>query len=325
MSLHSCPECIVKSTLTPHSLVSGFRTPDGKDPSLIPQLNGKVFVLKDFTEVQEMNHTARDEVYSVLRGAYDGIVEKDFGNGIKRKYEPCHFSMLAGTTHHIQAERRTALGERFIMYRMRDSAIAASVSIRAAMSNVGEEGAMRTELQTAARDFLEQDFKIEAKLSPRDIDKIVALAQLCGLLRGQVTKDFRGEIIQYRPESEVGTRLAKQLKKLAISLQSLTGGTTLNRDTMRIVERVALDTSTDFDASIYKTVGASGKEGLTVQELVDKLGIPKTTLKDKVDDMELMGVLRHDRYSNEAGRGAPVYKYVLTQRSKSLWDILNEE
>lgn len=321
MSLHACPECIVKSTLTPHSLVSGFRTPDGADPSLIPQLNGKVFVLKDFTEVQEMNRVARDEVYSVLRGAYDGLVEKNFGNGIVRQYT-VHFSMLAGATHHIQADRHTALGERFLMYRMKDATRSATI-IRAAMSNVGDEGNMRGKLQEVAAAFLGQDMPVDADLDENGLEQIVALAQLSALLRGEVAKDMRRELILYRPQAEVGTRLAKQLKKLAISLQAIAGGGKIvTPDCLKLVRRVALDTASDFDMEITMAVGRAGAQGLTLHQLSEKLRIPKTTLKEKLEDMELLDILRHEKEPNQAGRGAPTFRFLLSKQVQPLWETV---
>jgi hypothetical protein len=94
--------CVFRSTVTAHGLVSGWK--EG-DPSLIPLLSGKSFVLKDMTEVLSMPPMERDQIFATLRGAFDGSVDKSFGNGVHRVYnrlcEPPfeRFSMLAGVTH----------------------------------------------------------------------------------------------------------------------------------------------------------------------------------------------------------------------------------
>ena len=49
--------CRFESALTPHCLVSGFRSE--RDPSLIPKLDQRCFVLKDYTEVLSMNNPKR--------------------------------------------------------------------------------------------------------------------------------------------------------------------------------------------------------------------------------------------------------------------------
>lgn len=138
MSLSQCSTCEIRSTVTPHSLVSGFQLPGGKDPSLIPNLIGKTFILKDFTEVLQMPRNSKDEVYSILRGAYDGEVSKPFGNGLYRQYKG-YFSMITGVTQAIFAESGTSLGERFLIYHfVKGVGFDADQTIMAAIGNSGE-------------------------------------------------------------------------------------------------------------------------------------------------------------------------------------------
>jgi DNA-binding HxlR family transcriptional regulator len=319
-SMADCDEVIVRSTLTPRSLVSGFRLPGDLDPSLIPLLDGKVFVLKDFTEVLSMPRTERDEVYAILRGAYDGTVEKTFGNGVNRIYES-HFSMLAGVTYHVQADKTASLGERFLMYKMRE--LGGPEALMQAMRNSGHEGAMRSELRGVMKCYVESrlvDLDALPEVRADMVERFVVLAQLVALLRGEVSRDFRGENILYRPEPEVGTRLAKQLKKLATCLQLLDGGKVVGREAYRLAERVALDTCKGFELDIFQSVGAEGK---TAQEIAESVGIPRTTLRESVENMVLLGVLRREKVKGDGGRrGAPEVQYSLTSVGQQYWDYL---
>lgn len=316
LSLHKIDETIIKSTLTAHSLVSGYRMPNDLDPSLIPQLHGRVFILKDFTEVLQMPRSDRDEVYSILRGAYDGTVEKTFGNGITRQYE-CHFSMIAGVTHHIQADRTASLGERFLLFKMEGDA--PETAIYAAMKNSGHENTMREELAEIALKFISHEIPIDNLPEVPDpmLEQLVNLAQFVAHLRGEVSKGYRENIL-YRPHPEIGTRLAKQLKKLAVCLQLLDGGKEVSKDNYELVERVALDTCRGFELDIFKAVGRSGNKGAVLTEISDKTGIPRTTVREKLEDLVLMGIFWKKK-TRQKGPGRPESRYILSSSADFLW------
>jgi len=76
------PKAYFLSNLTPTTLVSGLK-PKGKlpEPSLLPKLDGKTLVLKDFTTVLSMRHDNQAEILAQLREIYDGSYSKAFGNG----------------------------------------------------------------------------------------------------------------------------------------------------------------------------------------------------------------------------------------------------
>jgi len=64
------------SSLTPNSLVSGLK--DGKH--LLPELDGKTLIIKDFTMTLESHRENRDALFGALRDAYDGSYSKAFGS-----------------------------------------------------------------------------------------------------------------------------------------------------------------------------------------------------------------------------------------------------
>jgi hypothetical protein len=80
-------QAVFLSTLTPNTLVSGFKTKDGFNPSLLPKLKDKLLVLKDFTSVLSMRQESRTEVIGQLREAYDGKYDKGYGNGVTINWE----------------------------------------------------------------------------------------------------------------------------------------------------------------------------------------------------------------------------------------------
>ena len=324
LSVADSKHCVLRSNLTAASLVSGFRTGDGKDPSLLPQLNGKVFVMKDFTEVLKLPVTSRDEIYSTLRGAYDGSVERQFGNGIMRNYQNLHFAMLAGVTPEIYGQREASLGERFLMLHIIKGTDYENDTVLRALENVGKDANIMDELAAVASTYL--DFEIDdATISdvvasfPEDFNlRIAGLAQLVAILRGEVRYDFKGERMLYRPQFEVGARLAKQLRKLALSLALLEDPIGYNDNVMRIVGRVAFDTCVGFNLEVIQAVMM--QPNCTISEMHEMTAIPMSTLRSLVDDLIILEALhREKKVSNE--RGAPEYQYRFSEKLITFWSM----
>lgn len=323
LSLRTLSRCHFASTITPHTLVSGFSLQGGADPSLLPQLGGKTFVLKDFTEVLQMPPITKADVYSVLRGAYDGEVTKPFGNGIVRQYR-CYFNMLSGVTQDIFAESGASLGERFLIFHViRGVGFTSDDAILAAISNVGEDEKMKAELESIASSFLEVEVTAadrEAVSLPIEIArKVVALAQFVSMLRASVAKDQRSGIVMHRPQHEVGTRLAKQFSKLLQGLALCHYPKGITDDDYRLLARVAMDSCIGFNLDIVRALWESDRQ--TVQELSEKCTIPISTLNERLKDLGMLGVLCRERVDGSMGRGVgqPPIHWYLTDVVKKHW------
>lgn len=321
--LMSCAEVgntAMESSLTPKSLVSGFIMPGGKDPSLIPQLFGKTFILKDFTEILAMNKTNKDEIYAILRGAYDGRVEKPFGNGQKRHYEG-YFTMLTGVTPKIYGETTTSLGERFLLFHMKHIPGADNSDVvMQAMDNSGGELALKGALNAAAKSFLEWGIT-EADLPQvsQDIKRRIAnLAQLVAMLRATVEKEGQSDRIVYRAEYEVGTRLAKQLYKLIVSLGLLNYPAKVGEAEYQLVQRVAMDSCVGWNRdALIMLARANGK---TAQEIADMAHVPLSTMRSHLENLTHLSVLHKEREKNPAGRGAPIVRYIMSDGVMRFWE-----
>lgn len=320
MSTNGCQACEVRSTVTPHSLVSGFQLPGGKDPSLIPHILGKTFILKDFTEVLQMARNSKDEVYHILRGAYDGEVIKQFGNGLVRHYRG-YFSMITGVTQAIFAESGTSLGERFLIYHfVKGVGFDADAMIMAAIGNSGEEKKMKSALQEAAKSFLE--YQVDGHCQPvfdRSYAlRIVGLAQFVAMLRGSVERGFNREQLKFRPQHEMGTRLAKQFKKLLMGLAITNEDYKISEDDYRLVVRIALDTCIGFNLEIVRLL--IEMDGSSVREIAEAIVLPLTTCREQLEDMEALHVVWKTYEDNPAGRGAPIAVYHVTDTVKRHWE-----
>lgn len=324
-SMGTSPRCVLRSSLTAHSLISGWRGEQG-DPSLIPKLAGLALVCKDFTEVISMPSIAQDEIFSTLRGAYDGTVVKTFGNGVQREYNDCHFSLVAGVTSAIHACKTATLGERFLKFQIvRQSGREADDLVRAAMSSVGKEKQLEEALQTATMRFLERvPDALSMPLLPSDLaDRLMGTVQLVAFLRATVSRDQRSDIVQFRPVPEAGTRLAKQLAKMSMMLAFVEGRNQVSESDFRLVERIARDTSGGFALDIVEALQRCGGEA-TKSDLEGKADLPHGTVYKYVEDMQVLGILQvAGKIASSSGRPSLTYK--LTSEVHRLWQMSRGE
>jgi hypothetical protein len=310
MSFAEIGNVISRSTVTAHSLVSGYQMAGNKDPSLIPMLMDKTFILKDFTEILQMNKQMKEEIYAILRGAYDGQVQKQFGNAVRREYTG-YFNMMTGVTHAIFAEHQAGLGERSLIFKM-DSppGLDLTAQIRGALQNAGKESEMKAALQKAVKARMEYRVTQEdVPVIPEDyMERVIALAQVVSCLRAGVAQDRVSGRLHYRPQAEVGTRLAKQLLKALTGLTfDRVGDPYPIEDDMRIVTRLALGSCTMWNVEAMAAL--SGKDGLTIPEISRAADIPTTTLRDQMEELLLLGVVTKKMIQNSGGRGAPMAQY----------------
>lgn len=320
-SLSETGRCLLRSTVTPASLVSGWKGEGDKDPSLIPKLKGLTFVAKDFTEILTMPQIAQDEVFSTLRGAYDGVVQKPFGNGVTREYKDCRFSMLAGVTHAIHACRNASLGERFLKFQYKKmEAEQAEAAVIAAIASIGQEVEMEKSLCDAASAFLAR--KVDAKTLPaipkEFADRLLALVQLIAFLRAQVERDPRTNDVRYRPEPEAGTRLAKQLSKLAKMIALVEDKVEVDAEVYALVERVAYDTAHGFHLDVVDAMMRMGGEG-TRDVMRKEADVSASTIGRYVDDLAILRIIVDTGKKTNPESGRPAVIYRITDKIAGLW------
>ena len=301
MSLSWAEECYPLTSLTPHALVSGTQWGPGKDPSLLPQLDRKVLVLKDFTTILSMNYAARDEIFGILRDIYDGRTEKSFGNGLKREYK-VKFGILAGVTPVIEtfSTMNQSLGERFLRYRLPlDTKRSEEQKILKAIKNVNNELKMRAELCQAAASIIARknpEHDVMPQFTERYLPKVVALAQLAAWLRGVVDRDKFTQQVLYKPSSEVGTRMAKQLVKLAMGVGIFRGTRLLEAYEYNCIKHVAVDSCPQRAVMILSALYQAEKQEnlamLKTKEIVDRTFLPQATVLRMMEDLNLLRLVQ---------------------------------
>jgi predicted ArsR family transcriptional regulator len=322
-ALANTRRCIFRSSVTPHCLVSGWKDggPSG-DPSLVPKLKGLTFVAKDFTEVLSLPTVAQEEIFSTLRGAYDGYVQKTFGNGVTREYMDCHFSMISGVTNAIHGNRQASLGERFLKLQVAKlEGTRAEDVIASAIASVGIERKMEDATKLVVSRFLAR--KIDPTKLPEVpnafVIRLTALVQLVAMLRAQVEREkYEKEVVVYRPTPENGTRLAKQLIKLGISVAAMLEKTVVDDEVYAIMERVAMDTAHGFNLEVIDAMMALG--GVADRTaVVEKLGVTPSTIYRRFDDLALLGAIIARKKGGLVAVGRPSIEYTVNKRIQQLW------
>jgi hypothetical protein len=221
---------------------------EDEDPeySLLPELNGKVVVTKDFTLIHDKPAETRAQILSILRDVYDGFASRRVGNAKKTKGFHSRFNYLAGMTPDIEKSwSLNTLGERFLMYRIliEDRRTHA----RLALANVRKKGgtapgalAVRKQLQTAVKRFMEHLKRFEPEVDDETAERIIDLAEILSTCRTYVYRD-KNDDMPCLPQAELAARVAKQLMRVGQSVALVRGRRRVTEDEFEVMKRIALD------------------------------------------------------------------------------------
>lgn len=288
------------STLTPHSLISGSNA-GGIDPSLIPQLNNRVLIIKDFTTILNMNQQAREEIFGTLRDAYDGEIAKTFGHGVRRHYVS-KFGIIAGVTPAIETflANESALGERFLRFAMKLPATVTEhlAYMRRATANIQNDSIMKSSLRDVGAQVLNYAYSSRVEIPEHIYTRILYLSMWTAQLRGTIIRDKFSKEVMFKPFQELGTRLSKQFIKLLLGIGMFRRLDTVGENEFEIIRNLALGTVPsrleDCVCRIYK----EGKDRhFTIGEIGEMIRLPNGTTQQVVNSLYMLGVLQKSRMS----------------------------
>lgn len=302
MPLSECERIMTVTSLTPATLISGMNAGGNLDPSLIPQLNHKVLVVKDFTAILNLPVLVREEIFGILRDAYDGECGKPFGNGVVRRYKS-KFGIIAGVTPAIDfhIDGNVVLGERFLMYRIRMPGTSQErrKMVLRALANVTHEDVMRNELRTVAKNVLGYDYtKLPLpKINPAMLEKFVSLSQFSAVMRAVVIRDRYTREITHKPFIEISTRLSKQFLKFAMGIAYFRGESRITDYHYNILKNVARGTVPHKMEDSFRKIYKELKETFTIQQVTDLIGLPSSTCMKLIEDFRQLKVLTGTKIS----------------------------
>lgn len=280
------------SSLTPHALITGLK--GGHD--LIPLLDGKTLVIKDFSPILEMRRESRDAIFSQLRDAFDGYIEQDFAT-VGHKDFDSHFHILAGVTSAIEKYYavQSWLGQRFLKARITE----AVDGFRKALEGAGNEKEIRKGFKRLVREVLEVDLESWSDVDSTLVSELRPTVDLVGKARTHVPRDWNSNISAL-PEPELPPRLTKQLKKICIGRAMVYRRESVNEDDVAFARRLALDTI----PSLRRRAMEAFLDGpYPIGEFRHALGLPERTTYRLVEDLEILDLIEGTRTS-----GATVYE-----------------
>ena len=298
-------EVYLISTLTPQTFLSGM--PGKKDTSLLPLLNGKIMIFKDWTSIMSMRWESKNEMYGQFREVYDGKATKNFGNGITRTWEG-KVGLIAGVTpaYDILQQTQATLGERFINYRlvMPDRELVAYkafdnaahiIQTRKALANLSYaymKGVKMPETEPA----LPEGFR----------ETIVPITNFATMARSGVIRELsnKREVI-YVPAPEMPTRSVQVFSAVATALQ------VMGVEIGDIIYRIALDSIPDTNYMVIKVM-ARGKEQ-TTKDIATELGYPTPPIRTYLENLALLGVCKRIK-AEDSVEGGTADKWTLNNR-----------
>lgn len=314
-----------QSSLKRESLISGMSL-NGNDPSILNVIGNRCLVLKDFTEVLDAPPTIRTEIFATLRGAYDGSVDKLFGNGIYRAYT-CNFPLLAGVTNEIYAHSTAAMGERCLKYSIQSSPEDRERLQRFALKHARRKQD-QSQLAFLVNSFLSKehdysDAAVDQMVPAWFEDSILPLARLVGHLRTPVRRHMAGWLQNdpaYAPEPETGNRLVVQFQRLGVSLAYVLGESAVTESIYQTVKQVAMDTMRGYVLRIVDFLFMMRSSEITRKDLINCLGISSSTIQKYLEDLEILEIIERVSLPPTIGLGNRTeYAWIL---SKTVSDCL---
>src|SRR5262249_50084215 len=286
-SIFDCAETCFLSDLTPNSLISGFRDEGSagelnsdKEYSLLPKLDGKVVVTKDFSIIHDKPSETRGQILSILRDVYDGYASRALGNSDLKGFH-ARFNYLTGMTPDIEKTwSLNTLGERFLMYRIQIAdrrAHARRALLNALDKNKGSMG-VRKKLQQAVKQFMDSVPRIQPNVDAKMLEKILDLADLLSTCRTYVHRD-RNDDMPCLPQPELASRVSKQLMRVGQSVASVRGRSTVTEDEFLIMKRIALDSLPTNRRQLLKVLWDHQGQAKPLETFAAKVSrIAKTTV-----------------------------------------------
>ena len=212
--------------LTKSTLASGQKKNVKND--LAPRLNGKLVLTGDMAQFIKLDPNEKGAIWSQLREAYDGRVQKDTGSGVHTFYEGVFWDWIACSTPIIDEELilKNELGTRELPYRMPDEnndGENQTKLMEAVWNNSDCKVQRQKELKEAVRAFFLywKNNPFEVIVSEEVKQRLFEYAVFVTQLRVTAECDWRTGDLTNFVYPEKPTRILEQLKMLFVCLKRI--------------------------------------------------------------------------------------------------------
>jgi len=238
--------------LTENTLISGkVVKKKGKSVpviGLLPEIDGKILLIKDFTTILTMHADRRKEIFGQFRTIYDGEVKYGYGNFDKRIEVKAKIGALIFTTPIIDKYRNleSQLGSRFLSIRHKPfNEEDAEIRREKMKENCEKMDRIRSQIAWLTQYFIgELKFDYALEFSDEWQNRVYDLANYVAYMRAQVDMAYKwshptdtiGEV-----QREETTRVFQQLLKLGKCLCYLRQKQEFEKTEFNTLIRVAED------------------------------------------------------------------------------------
>ncbi len=311
---------------TPKSFISGFRGPGGQDMSTMPQLNGKVLVVLDESTMMDQRQEDRNQVQSILRKIYDGVLSKSFGN-IKNKVEhKAYFNMLVASTPQIDRYflYNQALGERYINFRLQIPN-RLQLTKRAYNNQLHNYKKRHHSLKLKVFRFLRRlpMRKIsDIRINTQTKETFITCADFIAQVRTHVPRDISGRHITILPQPEAAGRLVQQMVQIATAGSIIHGDNYIKPEHLSKAIYIALCSMpavlTFVLYNVWKYTEKSNTKWFSIQQMVLQTAIGRTSVVRILEDLAVHRILRIRKHTSLRG-----YEYCLSDHSRETIEKVN--
>lgn len=274
--------CTTVESITPGAIRRGYvvRKDAEFQKPLLDRLNGSLVITKEFAVILTKDADTQKEIFGLLRGVHDGILDADYGSEEGHLHQETHFDWILGTTQFVERQRQleTLLGSRFIDLKW-GRPIGDDEAVNKAVDNDGQLKDIREELNRAMANII-----INTIVYPKPkIDYIASLANVAALLRTPVERDTRTNDIYDIPDIELGTRFGQSMNRIARGLLML--GVTIG-DIKPYLVRLVMDCMSKKRAGVIK----AWLKGITKQQdIADYTHLSVSYINRTIEDLRILG------------------------------------
>lgn len=325
------------SDMTSKTFISGLMINDEKDAKkrrkvhdLLPQLNGKILIFKDFTTILEKGRDEKKEIIAQFREAYDGSFAKKVGTVDETIRYDSRFGIIAGVTPVIDDHWKVMqqLGERFLKVRWKEDTDKVT---KRARENEGEEVIMREELCRNSDKFISNlNFDKIPEFDDERFGEIISkVAKFIAFARTPIKISNNPDEFYFEriPSPEMPTRLVKQLKKLSKCLALVRGKSSVTETEIKIIIRVAKDTVPPDRMAVLTVIAAFEKiilNGCPKGTICKELKIAETSVRRILEQLKRLDlIVEHKIRSNSFDEFT--YHYTLGNISTNIFGTLPEK
>jgi len=272
--------------------MSGYRDEDGNDPSLIPLLDGKVLIWKDFTALMDQGPAVVNKVVGEFRDAYDQYCSKASGKGGVTEYNS-RFGMIACVTDRIDAfmDTHQQLGERFLSFRLSRIPQSHAQRVRDLSSIVASMNTKQAWLGKLGQTMRAQVDRIILKGEKLETPTFSAGAEQDVRIMADFLALARTSSSTTASRAEIGNRIVQQFINLGHAHAMADFRAVWNETEMDLIKRVMMDSLSLSKHRLFEFMYGRGahRPAVTMHQLKTKCGTTETAMN---------GIIRQYLFSN---------------------------